>query len=175
MLKPRFFVLAAMVAAAALSRLVPHPWNLTSIAAVGLFAGASFEDKRLAFAVPLAALLLSDAVLGFHSGMPFVYLSFGLVVGLGLMLRGRRQPLPILAGALAGSALFFAITNFGVWAIGDMYPKTLAGLGACYVAAIPFFRGTVEGDLLYTLVLFGGFALLERGLPALREPQLAAA
>jgi hypothetical protein len=93
-----------------------------------------------------------------------------LVVGIGLMLRGRRRPLPILGGALAGSVLFFVLTNFGVWAIGDIYPKTLAGLSACYIAAIPFFRGTLEGDLLYTLVLFGGFALLERGFAPLREP-----
>src|ERR1700761_7102838 len=91
MIKPRLITLIGMVLAAMATRLVPHPWNLTSVAAVALFAGAYLEDRRLAFAVPLAALLLSDLVLGFYSGMAAVYLSFALIVGLGLWLRQRRS------------------------------------------------------------------------------------
>jgi len=70
--------------------------------------------------------------------------------------------------------LFFVVTNFGTWAVSGMYPMTLAGLAACYLAAIPFFQNTVVGDLFYSGVLFGGFALLERAIPAIRlgaEPQ----
>ncbi len=33
----------------------------------------------------------------------------------------------------------------------------------------PVFLDTVQGDLLYTALLFGGFALLERRFAALRE------
>ena len=80
----------------------------------------------------------------------------------------HRSALTIAGAALASSALFFIVTNFGVWALDNMYPRTIAGLIACYTAALPFFRNTLEGDLLYTLVLFGGFALLERQFPALR-------
>ena len=81
-----------------------------------------------------------------------------------------------MAASLAGSVTFFALTNFGMWLFSGFYPLTPAGLAACYVAAIPFFQNTVVGDLFYAGVLFGGFALLERAIPALRqgaEPQPA--
>jgi hypothetical protein len=170
MIKPRLFVIVSMIAAAVASRLVPHPWNLTSVAAVALFAGAYLEDRRLAFAIPLAALFLSDLVLGFYQGLPVVYFSFALIVGLGLWLRTRRGPLMIAGATLAGSVLFFILTNLGVWAFGPLYPHSAAGLAACFTAALPFFRGTLAGDAFYSLILFCGFALLERRVPALRHP-----
>ena len=51
--------------------------------------------------------------------------------------------------------LFFGLSNFGVWMTDSFYPKTLQGLGLCYVAAIPFFVNQVLGDLAYATVLFG--------------------
>jgi hypothetical protein len=170
MIQPRLIALASMVLAATATRLFPHPPNMTSIAAVALFAGAYFQDRRLAFAVPLTALFLGDLVIGFHDGMPVVYLSFALIVGVGLWLGGRRQPALVAGATLFSAVLFFVLTNFGVWAFGDMYPRTGAGLVACYVAALPFFGNTVAGDLFYALLLFGGFALLERRFTALRQP-----
>jgi hypothetical protein len=92
-------------------------------------------------------------------------------VGIGLWLRSRRKPALIAGAALTSSILFFILTNFGVWASGHLYPKTWAGLVTCYTAALPFFRNSLEGDLLYTLILFGGFALMERRFEALREPR----
>ena len=59
-------------------------------------------------------------------------------------------------------AFVFIVTNFGVWALGSLYPKTMEGLITCYLAAVPFFRNTLIGDAFYTAVLFGGFALAER-------------
>ena len=87
---------------------------------------------------------------------------------LGSLALDRVTGVRVGASALASSVLFFIVTNFGVWAIGTMYPMTLAGLAACYVAAIPFFQNTVAGDLFYATLLFGGFAVLERLLPAVR-------
>ncbi len=167
--KPRFATLAGMIFLAAASRLIPHPPNFTPLAAMALFGGAYISDKRLAFVLPLAALLLSDAVLGFYHDMIWVYGSFALIVCLGLQLQSRRRLLPIAGAALASSVLFFALTNFGVWASGGLYPHTLAGLGTCYVAAVPFFQNTIAGDLVYTALLFGGFAMVEKKFPALRE------
>jgi hypothetical protein len=174
MLKPRLIVLIAMVLAAAASRLFPHPPNLTSITAVALFGGAYFSDRRLAFLVPLAALLFSDLILGFYSHMEDVYLSFALIVCIGLWLQNRRSAIHIAGAALASSVLFFLLTNFGVWAFESLYPKTIEGLIACYVTAIPFFQNTFQGDLLFTAILFGGFALLERRFSTLREPSVTA-
>ncbi len=151
-----------MLFAAAASRLCPHPPNFTPIAAMALFGGAYFADKRLALGIPLLALLLSDAVLGFHSGMVSVYGSFALIVALGFGLRSNRAVLPLAGTALAGSLSFFVITNFAVWAAGVLYPRTLAGLVECYMAAIPFFKNTLAGDAFYTTVLFGGFALAQK-------------
>ena len=167
---PRLVAIVTMIAAAVVSRLVPHPWNLTSVGAVALFAGAYLEDRRLAFLVPLGALFLSDLVLGFYQGMAVTYLAFALIVGLGLWLGRHRTPLRIARATLAGSVLFFVLTNLGVWTFGAMYPHNGAGLLACFTAALPFFRGTLIGDASYSLILFGGFALLERMAPVLREP-----
>ena len=135
---------------------------------MALLGGACFGKKWLAFVLPLGALLLSDCVLGFHSGMPFVYAAFAVTVCLGFWLRGQRRVIPILTAALASSVLFFGITNFGVWIMGDMYLKTPEGLAACYAAAIPFFRNELLGTPFYTAVLFGGFALVERSFPMLQ-------
>jgi hypothetical protein len=169
MIRPRLAALISIVLAAALSRLIPHPPNMTSLTAVALFGGAYFSDRRLAFLVPLAALFLSDLVLGFYGHMEVVYSSFALIVCIGLWLGKDRSVLRIAVAALTSSVLFFVLTNFGVWAFGSLYPRTLDGLVTCYVAAIPFFRNTFQGDMLYTFILFGGFAMLERRFSVLRE------
>jgi hypothetical protein len=180
MYRLRFLVLVGMILAAA-SRLIPHPPNFAPIGAMALFGGACFAHRRAAFVVPLAAMFLSDLAIGLLSGnlslglhrlIPVVYGSFGLIVCLGFWLRTRRTVVPIAGATLAGSVLFFVLTNFGVWALGSLYPNTWEGLVACYVAAIPFFHNTLLGDAVYSTALFGGLALAEKGLPALREPAL---
>ena len=174
MIDSRSATVIAMMLAAALSRLVPHPPNLTSVAAVALFGGAYLADKRLAFLVPLGALFLSDLILGSYQHMEVVYASFALIVCIGLWLQRRRTILHIAGAALAGSVLFFLITNFGVWWFQSLYPHTLDGLIACYVAAIPFFRNSLLGDMGFVAMLFGGFAVLETYCRVLHEsPELS--
>ena len=167
-------LLSAIVAAAAL-RLVPHPPNFSPIDAMALFSGAYLGRRAIAFVAPLAALLLSDMVLGFYRGMPTVYATVALIVVIGWWLSSRRTPLRIAGAAIASSVTFFLLTNFGMWLFSGFYPLTTAGLAACYVAAIPFFQNTVAGDLFYAALLFGGFAVAERFLPRLRagEPHPA--
>ncbi len=162
-------ILSAIIAAAAL-RLVPHPPNFTPIAAMALFGGAYLGKRGLAFVAPLGAMFLSDAILGFHSYMWATYLSVVLIVLLGWAVRARITFLRVGAAAGASSVLFYLLTNFSVWLGSSVYPQTLAGLAACYVAAIPFFQNTLAGDLFYSGLLFGGFALLERLVPTLRAP-----
>jgi hypothetical protein len=169
MSKLRFVALLTLILLAAASRLIPHPPDFTPITAIALFGGAYFSKKWLSFLVPLSSLFLSDLVLGHFAG-PFVYGSFALTVCIGFLLRRRRKPLAIGLATLASSILFFVLANFGVWLSGLLYPRTLAGLAVCYVAAIPFFRNLILGDALYTAALFGGFALAERLWSALAEP-----
>ncbi len=162
-------LLAAILGAAAL-RLVPHPPNFSPIDAMALFGGAYLGRRVLAFAAPLAAMLVSDAIIGFHPYMWATYLSVALIVVIGWAVQARITPLRVGAGAVASAVLFFVLTNFAVWLGSDIYAQTPAGLMACYVAAIPFFQNTLAGDLFYTTLLFGGFAVLERLIPAIREP-----
>ncbi len=168
----RLLAILSAIFVAALLRLVPHPPNFTPIGAMALFGGAYFGRRALAFAAPLAALLLSDAIIGFHSGMPFVYASVALIMLIGWAVRARMTPFRIGAAAVLSSVLFFLVTNLGVWLSSGMYPHTLAGLMACYVAAIPFFQNTLVGDLVFTALLFGGFAIVERRVPMLRDQEL---
>jgi hypothetical protein len=161
-------LLSAILAVAAL-RLVPHPPNFTPIGAMALFSGAYLGRRGvIAFAAPLGALFLSDLVLGFYRGLPTVYFSVALIVVIGWFSLQRVSALRVGAAALTSSILFFAITNFGMWLFSGFYPRTLVGLEACYVAAIPFFQNTVAGDLFYAALLFGGFKVAELLLPRLR-------
>jgi hypothetical protein len=171
----RYLILAGMVLAAAAVRLLPHPWNFTPIAAMALFGGAQCASKRAAFLMPLTALFLGDLVLGLHRLMPFVYGCFALTVCFGFWVRRRRSVQRIAFAAVASAILFFVLTNFGVWAIDNLYPKTTAGLVDCYVAAIPFFRNMLLGDLLYSALLFGALAFAENRFVRLREPAVGAA
>ena len=167
-MNPRILALIAAIVTAAALRLVPHPPNFTPIGAMALFSGAYLGRRGLAFVAPLAALLLSDLVIGFYHGMVTVYATVALITVIGSVALSRVSPIRVGAAALASSVLFFVITNFGMWLFSGFYPLTTAGLAACFVAAIPFFQNTVAGDLFYSALLFGGFAVLERTVPRLR-------
>lgn len=160
-------LITLFIALGALSRLIPHPLNFTPVAAMALFGGTYIQNKRLSFFIPMATMFLSDIVMqlvngtGFYPDMGFVYGAMILMTLVGFALRGKNQRAAILAASLTGSILFFIITNFGTWTTG-LYGYTSQGLVNCYVAAIPFFKGTVLGDLFYNLVFFGAYEIYTR-------------
>lgn len=158
------FLLSLCLLAAA-TRLLPHPPNFAPITAIALF-GAVYFDRKFAVILPITALLLSDAVLGFYGGMLWVYGSFLMIGMIGFWLRGRKTVTATASATLAGSVLFYLVTNFGVWLSGTLYPPTFAGLMECYAAAVPFFRNTLLGDGFYVAVLFGVTELASRYVPA---------
>lgn len=140
-------------------RLVPHPPNFAPIAALALFTGAHFS-KKSAIIISVSTMFISDLILGLHATMPFVYGSFILMIFIGRLLK-NNQKIHTLAGAsLISSLLFFIITNFGVWLVYPMYPRTLLGLVNSYTMAIPFFKNSILGDLIYTFSFFKGFHLI---------------
>jgi hypothetical protein len=157
----RSLLATLLVVLATAMRIAPHPWNLTPVGAIALFAGASFDRKRWSFAVPLISLFLSDIVIGFHSLIPVVYAAFAASVLIGMLIR-RVTPQSVAAGAIASATLFYIVTNFAMWTVSTIYAKTFAGLVACYVAGIPFYGTMVAGDLLYSAALFGTFAWAQR-------------
>ncbi len=160
-LSPKLYVVFTMIIAAAMMRLIPHWPNFTPIAATALFGGTFLKRKDLAFLVPVAAMLLSDLIIGFHSTMLPVYLSFIAIVGIGLVLQHRLTVINTLTASLLASAVFFLVTNFASWTSGMMpYPMNFAGLMQCYIAGLPFLFNGVLGDLFYTSVLFGALYLV---------------
>jgi hypothetical protein len=159
--------LALIVLAAAL-RVAPHPWNFTPVGAMALFSGAVLKDRRLAFLFPLLALFVGDLFVGFYklSVMLIVYASFLISVAIGLWLRDRRIIARISLATLLGAIQFFLVSNFAVWQFMNTYPHNSSGLLACYIAGIPLFWNTLAGDAVYAALLFGGYALAERFIPA---------
>lgn len=147
-----------LVCAGVASRLVPHPPNVTAVAALALVGGL-YLGKRTALLVPLAAMVVSDAVLGFHGLMAYVYVGFVFTGVVGMLLRSAPRIPALIGGSLTASIVFFLLTNAGVWITGDglTYPRTAEGLLECYTAALPFFGNSLAGDLLYSGLLAGVF------------------
>jgi hypothetical protein len=156
-----------LVFAAAFVRLIPHPPNFAPIAAIALFGGAYFTKRWAAFIVPLTAMFITDLFLGFHPTMWAVYLSFVLIVMIGVVMIKQKRITNIFFASIASSVVFFIITNFGVWLSTPYYEKTSIGLAACFTAAIPFFHQTLLSDLLFVTILFGLYEILKAKIPAL--------
>jgi len=150
----KYFFACLLIIAGAASRLLPHPANFTPITAVAIFGGIYFP-KKLAFAIPFAAMLISDIFIGFYAWqiMAAVYFSFLMAIVIGSCLRDNKKIPALAAGTLASSFIFFLITNWAVWAFGTMYAKNFSGLMQSYYMALPFFKNSLAGDLFYTAVL----------------------
>ncbi len=170
-----------MIVGGILLRLVPHLPNFSSISATALFGGAHLK-KRYAIFLPIVAIAVSDYLLlyvnpfgnpvadfshilpitaMFHSTTLYVWGSFAISGLIGLWLRKNSKPSNIVTAALLTSLQFYLITNFGVWA-GGMYSRGIDGLFTSYVMGLPFLRWTLMGDLFYTGVFFGSYALAKR-------------
>jgi hypothetical protein len=152
-----FAVLIVLLAAA--SRLLKHPFNFTPVAAMALFAGC-YLRKSWGIIFPLAAMVISDYFLGFYEFklMASVYISIGLVFFIGFYLHGKLKWYNVIFSSLASSISFFIITNFATWYFADWYPHTWAGLMNCFNLALPFFRNTLAGDLVYSGLFFGAYS-----------------
>ncbi len=168
-MKTKFYTLVLIIFALAAFRLLPHLPNVSPVAAMALFGGAYFADKRMALMVPFLALFLSDLILGLHNTMVFVYAGFALTVVIGMWLQTRVTLINTVAAIVVSSLGFFLLTNFGAWLLSGIYTQDMNGLLQAYVAAIPFFQNSMTGNLVFTLAIFGGYELLKNNLPVLRQ------
>jgi hypothetical protein len=168
----------SLLAAVFVLQLLPHPPGVSPVGAMALFATAALRSRAAGFAASLGAFALAGVAIGlatgnweiaFHRLAPAVYGSWALSVLLGWWLRDRRTAACIAGASVAGSLLFFGITNFAVWLVYDTYPRDAPGLIACYVAGLPLLARGALADLAYAGGLFGALALAERRAPALRE------
>ena len=160
-----------LILVAALLRIFPHPPNVTPVASIALFGGA-YLSRRFALLYPLCIMVLSDVFLNPMLGVPlvlpesfFVYMSFLITGCLGLLCRSRRSVGALYLAALASSVQFFILTNFGTWLVSGMYSKNIPGLLECYTMAIPFFRYSLAGDLVWVSLIVGAYRLSRRLVP----------
>ncbi len=167
---PRTLLIFAAIFGAAIMRLLPHWPNFTPVAAMALFGGVYINRKALAFILPIAAMFLSDLIIGFHSTMLVVYAGVIITVVIGFGLKNRVKVSNIAIASVISSVTFFLITNFGAWMSGLMtYSKDFSGLIQAYIAGIPFFNNGLMGDLFFSTVFFGGFYLVTKRYPSLAK------
>jgi len=189
MQRPRTPVLAAFVFLSVLCRLMPwalhhffgmsidpnrtiYPWNFSPFMPVCLFSAAYLADRKHVFALMLGAWFIGDVGIGllagkleyaFYPSQIAIYAGYVLLISTGFLLRSKRS-FPAIAGTgLLSASLFFVVSNFGVWAIGDgtLYPHTAAGLRDCYAAAIPFFRNSLVSMAVFLPLLFSRVTLAQ--------------
>ena len=173
-------IAAGLILLAALSRLLPHPPNFAPICSLGIFGGAVVANKKYALILPLGALLLSDILFelftdtrGFYDiSQTFVYGAVILITFLATRIK-KINTVNILLACFWSGAIFYILSNFGVWLNGSLYPKTFAGLMQCYTAAIPFYKNELFGNFILNLfmsniffsaILFGAYALVRKAL-----------
>ncbi len=167
-IKLQTLTISAIILALAVFRLLPHLPNVSPVAAMALFGGAYFADKRMAFIVPFVALFLSDLLLGLHTSMIFVYAGFAITVVIGFALQKKINVTNTAFAMLVSSVLFFLLTNFGAWLTSGLYAKTAAGLMQAYVAGLPFFQNSLLGNMVFAAVIFGGYYLLKNNVSVLK-------
>ena len=171
-LDTRFLIISGMILLAAISRFLPiaapSMANFSPVGTMALFGGAYFAKKQWAFIVPMMALWLSNLILNnvfytkyyptFSFGFELaVFVSFALVVVIGIVLLKRVNIVNLLTANILGTIGFFLISNFFVWAGGTMYPQTMEGLGMCFTMGLPFLKNTLLSNLLFSAVMFGTF------------------
>ena len=142
------------------TRFLPLPFSFAPVTAALLYFGA--RRPRHEMWVPVAALAaagiyLSRSYYGYalSADLLVTWAWYAGIVLLGGMLAKNASALRVGAASLAGSLSFFVVSNFAVWAVWNMYPKTLAGLATCYLAAVPFFRNAMVSDLFFAAAFFG--------------------
>ncbi|MFO0979639.1 MAG: DUF6580 family putative transport protein [Planctomycetaceae bacterium] len=177
-MKTSHFVLVLIAATVAASmRLVPMPiYNFSAISAFAILAGTVVRPLWFAVLLPVAVRLLTDCLIhlstgyGFYSSMSFDYAAYVLIAGLAYAIQPKQ--IPQSAGtALLATAVFFAVSNFGAWCMPhpamEMYPRTVAGLMTCYQSGLPFLKGTLISDMVFTI---GFIAALQIGSVRAEQP-----
>ena len=153
-----YVVAFALIVFGVVMRLSDHPSNFTPVLAICLFSGICFYSRKYLLAVPLVLMLISDYFLGLHGLMPWIYAPLAVCLFIGIAVRESLSGYTVLYSSILCSVIFFLVSNFGVWIVG--YPKTFEGLVSCYVVALPFFKNTLIGTVMYSYVFLYLYSLL---------------
>jgi hypothetical protein len=180
-------VLILMIIAAAAMRLVSYKYqflsNFTPVGAIAIFGGTYFNDKWKAYLVPFAALFVSDLIINYmyfsklvwYSSSLWMYASFFAMVFFGSLIKKVNFGNVVMA-SVGGVIIHWLLTDIDPWLYGTTYPKGINGYFQSLIAAIPFEKNMILGDLVFGLILFGGFELAKSKYTVLRsQPELATA
>ncbi len=189
-------VFLLLLISAALYRIIPNrPFGFAPQMSMALLGGAVIKDKKWAFILPVLSLFISDLIfyglhaagltdmLGFYDGQWAIYLAFILITAFGFLMK-RISVLNVAAFSIAGSVIFFLISNFITWKVGQGFarPQTFEGLMLCYGDGIAFYRqfglingfagNFILGDLIWSFILFGSYSLVTKFM-AVSKTQVA--
>ena len=160
-MKNRNILIVTIILIGAFSRIIPHPPNFTAIGAISILGGVYFGKNYLAFLIPIISMLISDFLLGFNMAIS-VYLSFLIMIPLGIGIKNKLTNLSVIKTSIYASIVFFLITNFSVWSFSTVYPNNIYGLLICYYAGIPFFFNTLLGNIFFSFSLFGIYEIVSK-------------
>ncbi|MBK8610755.1 MAG: hypothetical protein IPL84_12655 [Chitinophagaceae bacterium] len=162
-----------LIIVAALSRVFMYPDNFSPVIGMAIFAGAVIKDRRLAFALPLLAMFLSDVLFEVFNIAPGFW-GWGQLVGYGILAlitviafsMKKINVLSVAGYSVGASLLFFWLSNSAFFvfdnAIYHLYPQNFNGYIASLVAGIPFLKTGIVADLVYSVVLFGSYFLVKQ-------------
>ena len=142
-----------------ISRLIPHPPNFTPILATAILAPQIFtKNIYMPIILIILAMFISDLLIGLHSFLIFTYLPLIIIVFLSSLFKEFKTSLVIMT--ISAPLIFFIISNFGVWTLGDLYAKDLGGLLQCYTLALPFLQNSYAGTIVFMIAYFLIYNLL---------------
>jgi hypothetical protein len=162
-----------LIIIAALSRVFLYPDNFSPIIGMAIFAGAVIKDRRLAFALPLFAMFLSDVLFEVFNIAPGFW-GWGQLVGYGILalitviaFSMKKISVFSVAGYSIGSSLlFFFLSNSAFFVFDNpiyhTYTQDLSGYFATLIGGLPFLKTGIIADLVYSTVLFGTYFLVQR-------------
>lgn len=168
-----FFALTAFIALA--SRWLPHPPNFSALGGFLFFGGYLGHKNRYVLPLALAAMVISDLVLGTYPGIEFVYVSYLFIIGMGyLAARFQSGAFEMGMWNLWAAVWFFLLSNLGVYFMGGLYPQTSDGLRDCFFMALPFFRNTLAAQLLFGMGFVYAYKFAAKKLAATSPATLSA-
>ena len=181
-LNARNWILFFIIIAAAATRFIhldgQSTWsNFTPVGAIALFGGTYFTSRIKAYAVPLITLFVSDIFITyaytgewtlFYGGFAWVYICFAIMVFIGSLIKKVTVGSVFLAST-AGVFIHWIVTDIEPWLSGTMYNKDITGYYQSLVAAIPFERNLLLGNLIFGAVLYGGFELAKSKFSVLKS------
>lgn len=174
----QILIIVGIVLFAAMSRLFPHPDNMTPTVAICLMSVAFIKNNYLKFVVPALAIVFSDFLLdqvtgyGFHSSTGLVYGAFALVMLIGVFLLKKVSVFRTIIASVSSSVVFYLVTNFALFYTASpvnnpamaAYRHDISGILSSYEAGLPFFRNMLLGDLLFCGILFGAYYVVSKAL-----------